>query len=300
MKISVLMAVYNESDYIEAAVDSVVSQDVDADLEVVCVDDFSVDDTWVKLEGLARKNDNVKVFRNQVKGKCSAFNLAFEQSGGDLLLLLGGDDLLPSGALQKRTEPWRVFGLSHDVEYVTACKYKTFSTNKRLDGMVLPRLNNKGALSGGTVVFTRKLGERMFPIPTGLVSEDLWMRCHFEYLDGIKIFDVSGLGLLYRLHEKNSLRRDVDYLTKNFDICRRSVVYGMFLESYRQILSPGSRDLLEKLVALEVLRARGCSMSLAFFKGVGFIDRLRAVVYSKAFLYWIHKKLIRISTGYSR
>lgn len=300
MKVSVLMAAYNESSYIEAAVSSVVEQVLDADLEVICVDDFSTDDTWGKMECLARQSAKVKIYRNEVKGKCSAFNLAFARSSGDLVLLLGGDDLLPPGALQARTEPWRTLGREQGIEYISACKYKTFSTNRRLDGMILPKLEGKGALSGGTVVFSRKLAERIFPIPAGLISEDLWMRCYFEYLDAVQIVDVPDVGLLYRLHENNSLRRDVGFSRKNLDICRRSVVYGMFLELNRSVLSESARDALEKLAALEVLRARGCSLSIAFFKGVSLLDRMRALIYSKALLYWFHKQLIRFSTGFSR
>lgn len=300
MKISVLMAVFNESSYIEAAVNSVIGQVLDCSLEVICVDDFSTDDTWERLKLLARNSEKVKVFRNQVKGKCGAFNVAFSHSSGDLVLLLGGDDLLPPGALQARTKPLRARGGNQEFEYVSACKYKTFSTNKRFDGMIMPKLEGKGALSGGTVIFTRKLAKLIFPIPEGLVSEDLWMRCHFEFLDAVKVVDVAHVGLMYRLHENNSLRRDVDFGTKTFDISRRAVVYGMFLELNRKNLSANARNTLEKMVALEVLRARGCSLSIVFLKGVGFVERVRALVYSKAALYWLHKQLIRFSTGYSR
>ncbi|MDP5052267.1 MAG: glycosyltransferase, partial [Congregibacter sp.] len=279
---------------------SVVEQVLDAELELLCVDDYSTDDTWQKLEALACQFPQVKVFRNEAKGKCGAFSLAFAQSSGDLVLLLAGDDLLPPGALQARIAPWRASETEQGFELVSACKYKTFSTNKLLDGMVMPKLSDKGALSGGTVVFSRNLARRMFPIPVGLISEDLWLRCHFEYLDAVRIVDAPTIGLLYRLHENNSLRRDVDFLTKHQDICRRSVVYGMFLEAYRGVLTAPARDALEKLVALEILRARGCSVSILFFRGVSFLDRARALVYSKAVLYWFHKKLIRLSTGFSR
>lgn len=300
MKVSVLMAAYNESRYIEAAVNSVVEQVLDAELELICVDDYSTDDTWQKLEALACQFSQVKVFRNESKGKCGAFSLAFAKSSGDLVLLLAGDDLLPAGALQARITPWLERDLESGLELVSACKYRTFSTNKLLDGMVMPKLAGKGALSGGTVVFSRAMALRMFPIPAGLISEDLWLRCHFEYLDAVHIVDVPSVGLLYRLHENNSLRRDVDFPTKHLDICRRSVVYGMFLEANRSVLGARARDALEKLVALEILRARGCSLSILFFRGISLLDRARALVYSRAVLYWFHKKLIRLSTGFSR
>lgn len=300
MKVSVLMAAYNEARHIEAAVTSVVTQVLDAQLELVCVDDQSTDDTWPTLQTLAQQHPQIKVFRNERKGKCEAFSLAFSHSSGDLVLLLAGDDMLPPGALQARISPWLKQTPADGTQYVSACKYRTFSTDKRLDGMVIPKLEGKGALSGGTVVFSRTLAEQMFPIPQGLISEDLWLRCHFEYLDSTRIVDVPEVGLLYRLHDGNSLRRDVDFATKNEDIRRRAIVYGMFLERYRGSLGAAARDALERLSALEILRSRRCSISILCFKGTNLVDRGRALVYSKPLLYWFHRKLIRLSTGFSR
>ena len=78
------------------------------------------------------------------------------------------------------------------------------------------------------------------------------------------------------------------------------MVYGMFLEAYRGELNEFAVDALEKLVALEILRAKGCSWSILFFRGIRLLDKARALVYSNPVLYWFHKKLIRLTTGFSR
>lgn len=296
MKVSILMPAFNEEKYIADAVKSIARQSVDFEVELVCVDDFSTDNTWSVLQGLEQTYPFLKIYRNTCKGKCSAFNLAFEHSSGDFVMLLAGDDMLPEGALKARVTPLLAGGRSD----ITACKYITTSTDSRLDGMVLPKLKGAGALSGGTIVFYRDFAERVFPIPTCLVSEDMWIKCHIEYLNSMHVVDVPVVGLIYRLHENNSLRRDVGFAVKNEDIRRRSLVYSVFLEANRADLSAQSIEQLSRFAALETLRVGGNRLSIVFFKEMPIIDKLRALAYSNAALYWLHNKLIRFSTGFSR
>ncbi|AOE84531.1 glycosyltransferase family 2 protein [Pseudomonas sp. TCU-HL1] len=296
MKVSILMPAFNEEKFIDDAIKSIAKQIVDYEIELICVDDFSSDGTWVKLVALEKEYSFVRAFRNVEKGKCSAFNLAFEHSTGDYVMLLAGDDMLPEGALKARVEPL----LDAGPYAITACKYRTTSTDSRLDGMVMPKLKGTGALSGGTIVFSREFALKVFPIPSCLVSEDMWIKCHIEYLDGMRVIDVPVVGLIYRLHENNSLRRDVGFAVKSEDIRRRSMVYSVFLESKRAALSQNCIEKLSRLAALETLRASGSRLSILLFKGVPLIDKLRALAYSHAVCYWLHSRLIRFSTGFAR
>lgn len=296
MKVSILMPAFNEEKYITEAVKSIAGQTVDFDVELICVDDFSTDTTWVRLQELERIYPFMKSYKNTDKGKCNAFNLAFERSSGDYVMLLAGDDMLPDGALKARVTPL----INGNSSSISACKYRTTSSDSRLDGMVLPKLKGAGALSGGTIVFCRVFAEKVFPIPTCLVSEDMWIKCHIEYLNDMLIVDVPVVGLIYRLHENNSLRRDVGFAIKSEDIRRRSMVYSIFLEANRKDLSAQGVERLSRLAALETLRAGGSRLSILFFKGVPVIDKLRALAYSNAALYWLHSKLIRFSTGFAR
>ena len=61
VKISILMPVYNLEDYIAHAMDSIFNQTL-KDIEVVCVNDGSVDNSLQVLEDFASKYDFIKVF----------------------------------------------------------------------------------------------------------------------------------------------------------------------------------------------------------------------------------------------
>lgn len=295
MKVSVLMPVYNEYKYLAEAVDSVARQaGEDLELELICVDDFSTDGTWDLMLSLQKKYPILKCLRNEIKGKNSAFNLAYRHSSGDAIVLLAGDDKLVDGTIAARVLPLK----AEQRACVTLAKYKTFSEKKYLDGIVVPRSDGQGAFSGGTIAFNRSFADSVYPIPEILGNEDMWISCHSKYFDGIKLIHVPIVSLLYRLHENNSLRRDVSFEVKSKMVAKRSMVYGVFLERYRNSLSEDNKAVLARLAALETLRVNRALLSIIFFKNISFVDKLRALVYASPLLHWIHIRVQRWSSGF--
>lgn len=59
------------------------------------------------------------------------------------MVLLAGDDKLVPNTLRARVDPV----LDQDENFITLCKYRTFSKTKYLDGMVFLRIE-LGSLSG--------------------------------------------------------------------------------------------------------------------------------------------------------
>lgn len=57
------------------------------------------------------------------KGKNNAFNFAYERSSGGVVVLLAGDDKLVPNTLRARVDPV----LDQDENFITLCKYRTFS-----------------------------------------------------------------------------------------------------------------------------------------------------------------------------
>ena len=70
-KVSVVMPVYNASRFLDESINSILSQTLD-DLELICVDDGSTDDSLNILNDFASKDNRVKVFslNHQGGGKC--------------------------------------------------------------------------------------------------------------------------------------------------------------------------------------------------------------------------------------
>lgn len=90
MKLSVLMPVYNEAATIQVAVKRVLDVDYPCDMELVLVDDGSVDGTADRLAGL---RDPRIVFRAhpQNRGKGAAIRTASQLASGDYMIICDAD-----------------------------------------------------------------------------------------------------------------------------------------------------------------------------------------------------------------
>ena len=97
-KVSVIVPIYNQLDFIRETVESVLAQD-HPNIELVLSDDGSTDGTTDVLREYAeREPGRVKlVASEQNTGIAGAFNRALDAHTGDYIAWLGGDDVMLPG-----------------------------------------------------------------------------------------------------------------------------------------------------------------------------------------------------------
>ncbi len=97
-KISVIMPVYNCETYLEAAVQSVLSQS--EDLELIAVEDCSDDGSRAILRRLADEYPQKihAVFNERNLGVAAVRNIALDRATGDFLAFCDSDDIVPPNA----------------------------------------------------------------------------------------------------------------------------------------------------------------------------------------------------------
>lgn len=101
MKISIFIPTYNSGELLRETLDSVLAQ-THRDIEVLCVDDSSTDNTWDILNEYASRDDRVKVFRKPNEGSVPfSWNYVFPHLTGEFTLYMSHDDLLKPDTIER-------------------------------------------------------------------------------------------------------------------------------------------------------------------------------------------------------
>lgn len=101
IKISVIIPIYNGEEYLEQCIQSVLNQTL-KEIELVCVDDGSVDNSAQIIQKYAEKDKRISLFRQKNQGPGPARNFALKQSRGKFVTFLDADDYyLDNDALEK-------------------------------------------------------------------------------------------------------------------------------------------------------------------------------------------------------
>lgn len=99
VKISVLIPVYNASEYLNDSISCLLNQTFE-DIELICVNDGSKDDSLKLLNDFASKDNRVKVIDKENGGCGSARNRALEQASGEFVYFFDPDDIIEENALE--------------------------------------------------------------------------------------------------------------------------------------------------------------------------------------------------------
>jgi len=104
MKISIVTPSYNQGDFIEETIRSVLSQACDCEIEYWIMDGGSSDQTM----DICRKYEGRLHFVSEPdKGQVDALNKGFSRATGDILGWLNSDDLYEEGAISRVVESFR-------------------------------------------------------------------------------------------------------------------------------------------------------------------------------------------------
>lgn len=93
MKLSVFVVTYNQEQYIRQCLDSIISQQVNFDYEVVIGEDCSTDNTPTICDEYAAKYPQIKVYHHATnKGLLGNWEFVMNKCQGEYIALLEGDD----------------------------------------------------------------------------------------------------------------------------------------------------------------------------------------------------------------
>lgn len=102
-KISVIIPVYNVGQYLPKCMDSVINQTL-RDIEIICVDDGSTDNSAEILSRYADKDERIILIRQANGGAGAARNNGLQYARGEYLSILDSDDFFEPDMLEKSYE----------------------------------------------------------------------------------------------------------------------------------------------------------------------------------------------------
>lgn len=100
LKVSIIVPVYNVEKYLRDCLNSIVNQTF-TDIEVICVDDGSTDNSLNILKEYANKDNRFVILQQENQGAACARNYGLKVSNGEYLLFLDSDDVFSSELVEK-------------------------------------------------------------------------------------------------------------------------------------------------------------------------------------------------------
>ena len=218
-KISIVIPVYNVQNYIEKCLDSVCHQTYQ-NIEIICVDDCSTDNSVDILNQYAKKDERIVIIkRSENGGQAAARQTGIDAASGDYIGFIDSDDwvdenyyeIMLGKAEQDKTDIV-VNGniLVHEREKIYPKNFpghkllqeKIYDTPKDLIDKVFCVVWNK-------LFRTAFLKQRKYTIPERSAHEDLFFHyATFAFAKNISFFNGSAYHYLFREESISNLKHD--------------------------------------------------------------------------------------------
>ena len=204
MKISVCMATYNGSQYVEKQINSILTQ-LSVNDELIIVDDCSCDHTVDIIQGF--EDHRICIIQNYSNiGVINNFEKAILNAQGDIIFLSDQDDIWMPNKIQEVT---KIFTQQRNVTLVTSNigvidEDDNLISNSKLVGDFIPGfIPNlfRPRFRGCTLAFRREMLNYFLPFPKDIPMHDMWIGLVNEIYG--QTFYIDKPLIKYRRHNNN-------------------------------------------------------------------------------------------------
>lgn len=287
--VSILLAVHNGAVFLDEAVQSVIKQTY-SDWELIAVENGSTDESAMILANWSRRDHRIKLVSVPERGKNNAFNIAFGLSTAPYICFFAADDILEPSSLSLRLAPL----LENPTVDFTTCLLRTTSTEAHFNNLIFPRKRSAMNFSGGSILFRRALGKKIFPLPTSLPNEDFWAALHLRaFGSGVQV-PVPLYN--YRIHQLNSYGYHSRFEAKRQGFLERMKAHRLFVER-RQDDLPAPRQRYHQAFASALDAAERFERIPILLATLPPKDKLLLLYYCSPTLFRIRQSLFRLLSG---
>lgn len=208
IRVSVIIPVYNAERYLSDTLDCVINQTL-KEIEIICVDDGSVDRSVEILNHYKVKDDRIKVLyqTEPSAGAALARNMGLKAAKGEYLSFLDADDLFEADMLEKAY--YKAKESDADIVAYDAFLYATDKNIDKYSNLVI----NYGLLQGKEIFNPKDYADSLFNICLGAVWNHMFKRSLI--IDNTITFkpipitdDATFVFLAYAMAEKIAVLKD--------------------------------------------------------------------------------------------
>ena len=239
--ISIALCTYNGSDFLQMQLKSILDQSY-RNIEVIIVDDNSIDDTINLLKAAALDDERIKLVLNKENiGFNANFEKAIKLCSGDFIAIADQDDIWKLNKLELLRKnignKWLIFSNSSFIdEHGSQIKGQILA-----DKFNLSRIDFKGILfsnlvTGHTALFSKSFLPYLLPIPRKGFY-DWWMGFVAIYHSNATYLDKKLT--LHRIHNKSVMYKNADQVQKLGRTERyREIINNLeVIEDYKNLIS---------------------------------------------------------------
>jgi len=175
IKVSVIITIYNSAQFLPQCLDSIVRQTL-ANLEIICVDDGSTDNSEEILQRYALNDKRIVIFRkeNEGVGAASARNFGLEHAQGEYVSILDSDDFFDLNMLEKTVH--KADATQADIVLFSGYEYDNANGNFYPASSIL----NESVLPQEDIFSAKDCPSKIFQISAGMAWNKLYRRFFLE------------------------------------------------------------------------------------------------------------------------
>ena len=167
--VSILVPVYNAAPYLRDCVSSLVNQTY-TDLQIVMIDDGSVDDSLSIMQELAKKDSRIEIYNQPNFGVATTRNRLLEKARGEFVLFVDSDDWIELNTIEllineQKKADYDIVSfqlsdpLSSDKDYEQEEAIKQFLIHRTFRGSLCDKLIKRELFEGLQIDPTVSYGE---------------------------------------------------------------------------------------------------------------------------------------------
>lgn len=221
-KVSIIIPCYNQGKYISESINSALQQTY-KDIEIICVNDGSADNSAEIMKSFADKYENVVFYNNKTnKGVIYSRNMAIQQSSGEYILPLDSDDIIEPTYVEKAVKILD----EHPNIGIVYCRARVIG--KKTEEWNLPKFDKSNILYENCIfcsaLFRKsdflKVGMYKEYMQYGLEDFELWL----SFIEkGFNVYQIDEILFNYRKYDEQT-RTNLSNVEENYKNSWKNVI----------------------------------------------------------------------------